>query len=45
MGSVTGALCQKNEGSVKIKQRPVKMSSRTIYRTLSLKKDTFSNWD
>jgi hypothetical protein len=39
--SVTGltqayirALCQKNEGSVEIKQRPTKMGGRTAYRTL-----------
>jgi hypothetical protein len=29
----TSVLCQKNEGSVKIKQRPTKMGGRTIYRT------------
>jgi hypothetical protein len=31
----TRALCQKNEGSVEVKQTPIKMSGRTIYRTLS----------
>jgi hypothetical protein len=30
-------LCQKNKGSVEIKERPIKMDSRTIYRTLSSK--------
>jgi hypothetical protein len=34
-------LCQKNEGSVKIKQRPVKMGGRTTYRTLSPKRAPF----
>jgi hypothetical protein len=29
------ALCQKNKGSLEIKQRPIKMDSMTIYRTLS----------
>jgi hypothetical protein len=28
-------LCQKNNGFVKVKQRPVKMGGRTTYRTLS----------
>jgi hypothetical protein len=36
-GSYTRAFCEKNDGSVKIKQRPVKMGDRTIYRTLSSK--------
>jgi hypothetical protein len=40
-GTHTRALCQKNEGSVKIKQRPVKMGSRTTYRTLSPKRAPF----
>jgi hypothetical protein len=31
-GTYTRALCQKNKGSVK--QRPVKMDSRTVYRTV-----------
>jgi hypothetical protein len=31
----TRALCQKNEGSVEIKQRPVKIGGRTVYRTLT----------
>jgi hypothetical protein len=34
-GTYTRVLCQKNEGSVKSKQRPVKMGGRTTYRTLS----------
>jgi hypothetical protein len=33
----TWTLYQKNKGSVEIKQRPIKMESRTIYRTLSSK--------
>jgi hypothetical protein len=40
-GTYTRVLCQKNEGS---KERPIKMSGRTIYRTLTYK-DTSSNWD
>jgi hypothetical protein len=35
------ALCQKNEGSVEIKQRPAKMGGGTTYRTLSLKRAPF----
>jgi hypothetical protein len=31
----TRTFCQKNERSVKIKQRPARMCGRTIYRTLS----------
>jgi hypothetical protein len=34
-GTHTRALCQKNERSVKVKQRPVRMSGRTTYGTLS----------
>jgi hypothetical protein len=34
-------LCQKNEGSVKIKQKPATLDGRTIYRTLSPKRTTF----
>jgi hypothetical protein len=34
-------LCQKNEGSVEIKQRPNKMGGRTTYRTLSFKRAPF----
>jgi hypothetical protein len=37
----TRALCQKNEGSLKIKQRPIKMGGRTLYRTLSPKRTPF----
>jgi hypothetical protein len=33
-GTYIWTLCQKNEGSVKIKQRPVKMGGRTTYWTL-----------
>jgi hypothetical protein len=40
-GTYTRALCQKNEGSVKTKQRPVKMGGRTTYRTLSPKRTLF----
>jgi hypothetical protein len=35
------ALCQKNEGSVKAEQRPVKMGGKTTYRTLSPKREPF----
>jgi hypothetical protein len=35
-GTYTRVLCQKNEGHVAIKQRPIKMGGRTLYRTLSL---------
>jgi hypothetical protein len=34
-------LCQKNEGSVEIKQRPTKMCGRTTYRTLTPKRAPF----
>jgi hypothetical protein len=34
-------LCQNNKGSVKIKQRPIKMDSRVIYRTLPSKGTPF----
>jgi hypothetical protein len=40
-GKGTRALCQKNEGSVEIKQRPTKMGGRTTYRTLSPKGHLF----
>jgi hypothetical protein len=33
-GIYTRALCQKNEESVEIKQRPTKKSGSTLYRTL-----------
>jgi hypothetical protein len=42
-GTYSRALCQKNDGFVKIKQRPIKMGGRTIYRTLSLKGTPFQN--
>jgi hypothetical protein len=35
------ALCQKDTGSVRIKQRLVKMGGRTTYRTLSPKRAPF----
>jgi hypothetical protein len=37
----TRALCQKNEGSVEIKQRQTKMGGWTTYRTLSPKRAPF----
>jgi hypothetical protein len=40
-GSDTRAFCQKNEGSVEIKQRPINMGGRTLYRTLSPKRAPF----
>jgi hypothetical protein len=40
-GTYIWVLCQKNEGFVKIKQRPVKMDGRTVYRTLSPKRTPF----
>jgi hypothetical protein len=36
-------LCQKNEGSAEIKQRPVKMGGRTTYWTLPPKGAPFQN--
>jgi hypothetical protein len=36
-GTHIRTLCQKNKASVEIKQRPIKMDSRTIHRTLSPK--------
>jgi hypothetical protein len=45
MDSVNGTyirtLCQKNKGSVEIKQRPIKMDNRAIYRALSSKGTSF----
>jgi hypothetical protein len=38
------ALCQKNEGSVEIKQRPTKLGGRTTYRTLPSKRAPFQVW-
>jgi hypothetical protein len=38
---LTRVLCQENEGSVEIKQRPIKMGSRTVYKTLSPKRTPF----
>jgi hypothetical protein len=40
-GTYIRALCQKNKGSVEIKQRPTQMDSRTIHRTLSSKGTSF----
>jgi hypothetical protein len=40
-GTYTRALCQKNEGSVEIKHRPIKMGGRTLYRTLPPKRAPF----
>jgi hypothetical protein len=40
-GAYIRTLCQKNKGSVEIKQRPIKMDSGTIYRTLSPKGKSF----
>jgi hypothetical protein len=40
----TRALCQKNEGSVEIKQRQTKMGGRTIYRSLPPKRTPFQTW-
>jgi hypothetical protein len=40
-GTYIRALCQKNEGSVEIKHRPIKMGGRTVYRTLSRKRAPF----
>jgi hypothetical protein len=40
-GTYPWVLCQKNEGSVEVKQRPIKMGDRTIYRTLSPKRTPF----
>jgi hypothetical protein len=38
------ALCQKNEGSIEIKQRSTKMGGRTTYRTLSPERHLFKLW-
>jgi hypothetical protein len=40
-GTYTRALSQKNEGSIKIEQRTIKMGDRTIYKTRSLKGHLF----
>jgi hypothetical protein len=42
-GTYIRTLCQKNKGSAEIKQRPIKMDSRTIYRTLSCNGTPFQN--
>jgi hypothetical protein len=40
-GTYIRTLCQKNKGSVEMQQRPIKMDSRTIHRTLSSKRTPF----
>jgi hypothetical protein len=40
-GTHIRTLCQKNKRSVEIKQRPIKMDSGTIHRTLSSKGTVF----
>jgi hypothetical protein len=40
-GTYTRALCQKNEGSVEVKQRPIKTGGKTIYKTKSPKRTSF----
>jgi hypothetical protein len=40
-GTYTWALCRKNEGSVEVKHRPIKMGGRTTYWTLSPKRTPF----
>jgi hypothetical protein len=40
-GTYTRALCQKNERSLEIKQRPIKMGGRSVCRTLSPKRTPF----
>jgi hypothetical protein len=42
-GTYIWALCQKNEGSVEIKQRPIKMGVMTAYWTLPPKRTPFQN--
>jgi hypothetical protein len=37
-------LFQKNKGSVEIKQRPIKMDSRTVHSTLSPEGTPFQIW-
>jgi hypothetical protein len=43
IGTYIWALCQKNEESVKIKQRSVKMDGRTTYWTLPPNRTPFQN--
>jgi hypothetical protein len=40
-GIYTRPLCQKNKEYVEVKQRPVKIGLRTIYRTLTPKREPF----
>jgi hypothetical protein len=42
-GIPTRTLCQKNQGTVKIKQKPVMMGDRTTHRTLSLERTPLQN--
>jgi ribonuclease HI len=42
-GLTIWALCQKNEGSVKFKQRSIKMDGRTTYWALPPKRTPFQN--
>jgi hypothetical protein len=42
-GIPTRILCQKNEGTVKIKQKPVRMGNRTTHRTLSPERTPLQN--
>jgi hypothetical protein len=41
---ISVSLCQKNEGSVEIKHRPIEMGCRTIYITLWPKRHFFKLW-
>jgi hypothetical protein len=40
---ITRTLCQKNQGTVKIKQKPVMLGGRTTYRTPSPERTPFQN--
>jgi hypothetical protein len=42
-GIPTRSLCQKNQGSVKIKQKPVKVGDRTTHGTLSHERTPFQS--
>jgi hypothetical protein len=44
-GLTAGSSAKNNEGSIKIKQRPVKMGGRTLYRTMSPKRTRFQKDD
>jgi hypothetical protein len=43
-GIYTRALCQKNEGSVEAKQRPIKMGDRTIYIIGPKRDEVMGGW-